>query len=160
MDNEEYIPVMQQSLKNKVSVLNDILSLCTEQEEMFKKDRSSVDEEMLESVRKKGNLIDELKRLDEGFDSLYNKVAGLLEADRKSHAQEILDMQALIREITDLSVRIQAQEKRNKDLADRFFDQSKERIGSKRSAIKAANIYRKNMKKIQYVDPQFMDRKK
>ena len=55
---------------------------------------------------------------------------------------------------------IQAQEARNKELMIRKFAYVKEKAKSARTNSKIANQYYKNMMKLNYVDPQFMDNKK
>ena len=55
---------------------------------------------------------------------------------------------------------IQAQEARNKDLMVRKFTFVRETAKTVRTNAKIANQYYKNMMKLNYVDPQFMDNKK
>jgi hypothetical protein len=65
-----------------------------------------------------------------------------------------------IREITDLSATIQAQEKRNKQLAETKFSNIRSKAKEVRKSQKAVNTYYKTMMDRNYVDPQFYDSKK
>ena len=68
-------------------------------------------------------------------------------------------MKAMIHHLTDLSVEIQAQEARNKELMTKKFVDVKKKTKGLRTSGKVANEYYKNMMKINQVDPQFMDNK-
>ncbi len=69
-----------------------------------------------ETVEAKSACIDQLNQLDSGFEKLYAQVAEELDQNREDYAKEIRDMQQCIRRVTDKSVKIQAQEARNKEL--------------------------------------------
>ena len=68
-------------------------------------------------------------------------------------------MQELIKHLTDLSVEIQAQEARNKDLMTKKFADVKKKTRGFRTSGKVADQYYKNMMKLNNVEPQFMDNK-
>ena len=68
-------------------------------------------------------------------------------------------MKELIRVITDLSVEIQVQEARNKELMTLKFSDVKKKTRSLRTSGKVANQYYENMQKLNNIEPQFMDNK-
>ena len=82
-----------------------------------------------------------------------------LKDNREAHADEIRRMKELIRTLTDLSVEIQAQESRNKELMTRKFADVRKKAKGFRTSGKVANEYYKNMMGLNNVDPQFMDNK-
>ena len=69
-------------------------------------------------------------------------------------------MKKLIAEITEKSVSIQSEELRNRRLMEDKFSQERKKIHAKRSSSVAVNQYYKNMAKLNYMDAQFMDKKK
>ena len=111
-------------------------------------------------MEEKGNLIEQLKRLDEGFETLYAKLASQLEGNRDRYAEEIRSLQKQIAQITEMSVAIQAQEKRNKQLVEQFFAKERAGIRQNRRSSKAAYDYYKGMSSAGYAQPQFYDSKK
>ena len=62
--------------------------------------------------------------------------------------------------MTEKSVAIQAQEARNKNLAENYFAKAREDLKKNRKSSRAALDYYRNMNKMQVVSPQFMDKKK
>lgn len=154
-----YVNIMLQSLNKKIKVLEEIKSLNQLQKALLEDDKSSVDD-FDKTVEKKSNCIKQLDQLDDGFDTLFAKVKKTLNADKSAYADSIRAMQNLIRQITDLSMELQAQEARNKDLMMRKFVYIKEQNKIVRTSTKVANQYYKNMMNLHYVDPQFMDNKK
>lgn len=154
-----YVNIMIQSLHKKVKVLEEIKSLNQLQKALLEDERSSVDE-FDKTVEDKSACIKQLEQLDDGFETLFAKVKEVLNNDRDAYADRIHTMQDLIRQITDLSMELQAQESRNKDLMTRKFVSVKERAKVVRTNTKVANQYYKNMMNLHYVDPQFMDNKK
>ena len=88
------------------------------------------------------------------------EIAAELKDKKAEYADKIKEMQNCIRQITDKSMKIQAEEARNKDLMTRKFAFVKESARNVRKSSKAATQYYKNMMQLNYVDPQFMDNKK
>lgn len=154
-----YVNIMIQSLNKKIKVLEEIKRLNQLQKELLENDHSDADE-FDKTVEDKSALIKQLDQLDSGFDTLFDKVKDELTNHKEAYVDRIRIMQDLIRQITDLSMELQAQESRNKDLMTRKFVSVKERAKVVRTNTKAANQYYKNMMNLHYVDPQFMDNKK
>ena len=101
-----------------------------------------------------------MTQLDSGFDKLFDRVKEAMSTNKEAYAERIKVMQDLIRQITDLSMELQAQEVRNKDLMMKKISFVRERAKVVRTNTKVANQYYKNMMNLHYVDPQFMDNKK
>lgn len=154
-----YVDIMIQSLQKKVKVLEEIKKLNLLQKELLEDDKSEADE-FDKTVEDKAALIEQIMQLDSGFDKLFERVKDALNGNRDVYASKIKTMQSLIRQVTDLSMEVQAQEARNKDLMTRKFVSIRERAKTVRTNTKAANQYYQNMMQLNVIDPQFMDNKK
>lgn len=155
----QYLAILIESLKKKSKVLDQIKEFNDKQGKMFKEDKVSLDE-FDRYVEEKGKLIETLVQLDEGFEQLYERIAAEVVAEKEKYKSQIQILQELIREVSDKSVTIQAQEERNKQLVEQFFKREKSQVSAKRKSTAAAINYYKNMSNTSVVPPQFMDRKK
>lgn len=156
---QTYVDIMIQSLEKKIKVLDEIKKLNVLQKELLEDDMSDADA-FDKTVEDKAVLIEQITQLDSGFDKLFDRVKEALNEDRESYAEKIKKMQQLIRRVTDLSMELQAQESRNKDLMTRKFVSIRERAKVVRTNTKAVNQYYQNMMQLNVIDPQFMDNKK
>ena len=158
---KQYLSIMQQSLEKKVEILDCIIKKNEEQNAILK-DPNMKWEDFDENANCKMQLIEEIDKLDEGFEDLFQRVKEELDAPdgKERYAAEILRMQELIRRITEKSTSIQAQESRNKTLVEQYFQQSRERIRKGRTSSKAAMDYYKSMSQTSFTQPHFLDNKK
>lgn len=156
---ENYLKILEESLEKKLVVLNEIAVYNDEQEELLKQDGVSM-EVLDRNMDQKGELIQKLTELDDGFEMLYERVREQLLKNRELYKQQIKRLQELIAKITDQSVSVQAQEARNKKLVETYFAKEKGRLRQGRQASKAAYDYYKNMNNTNVVPPQIMDQKK
>lgn len=154
-----YIEVMLQSLEKKEQVLDEIIRLDCRQKEILE-DMQSDPDEFDEVVEAKDVCIEQLNQLDSGFEKLFERVKDELKGQKELYQDQINEMQMHIRSITDKSMEIQSQESRNKELMTVRFSRIKQQVKQVRANSKIANDYYKNMVKMNYVDPQFMDDKK
>lgn len=99
-----------------------------------------------ETVEAKSACIDQLNQLDSGFEKLYAQVAEELDQNREDYAKEIRDMQQCIRRVTDKSVKIQAQEARNKELMREKFATIHRQAKAVRKNSRAITGYYNSMK--------------
>lgn len=159
MQNKEYIAVLQQSLEKKNGILDMIIEKNKEQRLLFTDD-TLPPERLEENIKEKGELVDQLNLLDDGFEQIYNRVKDILNKEKETYRDEIKKMQELIRNITDKSATIQAQEQRNKELAVQKFASVKKEIRKARTSTKVASQYYKSMSKTNVIDSQFVDQKK
>ncbi len=156
---ENYLQVLEKSLDKKMNVLQRIDALCIKQEKILKAETMD-EEEFDKSIEEKGELIEELTKLDKGFESLYAHIKEQLVAGKEKYKSQIAFMQKKIAQVTDIGVAIQAQEARNKKLAEVYFANAKDELKKGRRSSKAALDYYRNMNKSQMISPQFMDKKK
>lgn len=154
-----YVDIMIQSLQKKVKVLEEIKRVNLVQKELLEDEKSEADD-FDKTVEDKAALIEQILQLDSGFDKLFERVQEELNANKAAYANEIKTMQSLIRQITDYSMEIQAQEARNKDLMTNKFVYVREKAKTVRTNTKAVSQYYQNMMQLNYVDPQFLDNKK
>lgn len=159
MQDKEYIAVLCQSLEKKNRILDLIIEKNKEQRIIFT-DEMQPPERLEENLSEKGELIEQLNQLDDGFEQVYNRVKDILGREKETYQDEIRKMQGLIREITDKSATVQAQEQRNHELAVKKFSSVKKEIRRARTSNQAASQYYKSMAKLNVVDSQFLDKKK
>ena len=154
-----YLTLLEESLRRKLHVMAEIRQYNLRQEEIFRSENVDMDK-FDEYVTEKGELIERLTSLDNGFEKLYAQVAQELKGNREQYAEQIKALQGLVTEVTDTSVALQAQEARNKRLIEDYFKRERDSIGRNRKSSKAAINYYKNMNKSSVVMPVFMDDKK
>lgn len=156
---QTYVDIMIQSLKKKIKVLEEIKRVNVVQKELLENDKADVDDFDV-TVEAKSKLIEQMEQLDSGFDKLFERVREELQVNKPAYTDQIKTMQTCIRQITDLSMEIQAQEAKNKDLMTQKFVSVRQKAKVVRTNSKAASQYYKNMMQLNVVDPQFMDKQK
>lgn len=156
---ENQLTILSEGLDKKLEVLEEIQAYNLQQERAFTEGSIRL-EDFDAAVEKKGELIEKLTKLDEGFEAFYQRLAQQLSADRAHYVDQIKELQEKIRLVTEMSVTIQAQEQRNKALVEGFFSKERDDICQGRRSSKAALNYYRSMNQSQYVPPQFMDSKK
>ena len=158
MESKNYLQMMIDSLNMKISILEEVERLNVEQTAFATTDTVSEDA-FQENMDRKGTLIDNLEKLDEGFDSLFQRIKKELDQNKDQYKNEIKQMKQLITRVTELGVKVEAQEARNKVLIQNKFTQMRQDIQTAKRSTKMANTYYQNMNKLNY-EPQFVDKKK
>ena len=148
----QYLTILIESLQKKSKVLEDISAYNEKQSQLFKSGDAS-----LEAF---DGLVEEKGKLDEGFETIYARIAEEVVVHKDLYADQIRQLQELIKKVTDQSVTIQAQEARNKELVENYFRSQKQQLKSKKQSSAVAINYYKNMSKTSVVSPQFLDSKK
>ncbi|MEE0596030.1 MAG: flagellar export chaperone FlgN [Agathobacter sp.] len=157
--SETYLSIMLQSLCKKEAVLDEIIRLNDLQKVQLTDSQSPV-QDFDDTVERKSACIGQLEQLDSGFEKLYAQVAEELQTEKEKYADTIRELQKHIRSVTDKSVKIQAQEARNKDLMMQKFATVRQQAKDVRANSKAINGYYRTMTYPGYMDSQFMDGKK
>ncbi len=158
MQEREYIQMLIQSLEKKIQALEKIHTYNIEQTQVLQQDE--VDFDAWEAiVEKKSEEIDQINFYDQGFENVYERVKSALETNREEYKEQIKELQKLITRITELSVNVQAQEERNKQLAQTCFTRYKKQSRQFKENKKALNVYRNQMRKTNVVDAQFLDKR-
>ena len=152
-----YLQMMIDSLNKKKGILIRIIELNEEQNQILSEETLNGDA-FDDNMKAKGDCIGGLDRLDEGFQSLFNRVRDAINANKEMYANEISVMKRLITEVTELGAKIEVQEARNKVKVEAMFRRERqEHKEAKRSASMAKSYYQ-NMSKVSN-EPQFMDTK-
>lgn len=159
MEKSKYLPIMIQSLKKKEQTLDAIIEINTRQREELENPALDPDD-FEKTFEEKVALIDSLENLDNGFQELFERVREELNANREAYRDEIAEMQAYIRRLTEKSADIQTQEARNKTLMEQKFSTVRKQVKEVRKSQKVVNQYYKNMMKSNFIEPQFTDKKK
>ncbi len=163
MDNKsaaEHVGILEDSLIKKIDLLRQIRAL-NEEQKVILEDTDSGPDELDANMDKKSAIIDQLDKMDEGFQNLFDKVKPEIENNREAYANQIKNMQESIRMITDLSANIQAEEARNKEIAKKRFSYVRNQIKETRHNQKAVATYYNNMmNNTGYEGSQFWDKKK
>lgn len=155
---KQYIRMMLESLQKKEAVVESLLSGSEKQKEVLS--AKEVDWDAFDALTiEKGKLIDELLQLDEGFESLFERVKGPLTQNKDMYKTEIGFMQATIRTLTDKSAELETLEQRNKKLVETRMAESRQVIKQSKMGSQAAMQYYQRMNRINTVDPQLMDKK-
>ena len=154
---KQYVEILLESLKKKKSMLQNILEQNIRQEEVIRNNWDM--DEFDRTVKLKRRYIWELESLDSGFEKVYARIKEELSEVKEHHRDEISQMQKLISEITDLSVRIQASEERNKKLVETYFSYTRGKIRESKKSVRVASDYYKSMSGTNYTDARLMDRK-
>ena len=156
---ENSLTILSESLDKKLEILQKVQEYNKQQEKAFSEETIGLDD-FDAAIGEKGKLIDEINRLDAGFETLYEKLADELKNNRERYAAQIRELQQKVAAVTDLSVTVQAQEARNKQLVEQYFAERRAGIKEGRTSSKAAYNYYKSMSNANAVPPQFMDSKK
>lgn len=151
--------ILVESLEKKSRILDEVIKENEKQELLFKQEE--LDMEALDaSADRMGELAEKLEILDEGFESVYDRIRQELIDNKAAYRNEIKRMQALIAEITEKVVGINAARMRNKLQAENHFKRNRQQIGKVSSKMKASQNYYNNMNGLNYVDSHFYDTKK
>lgn len=155
---ESYLTILLDGLDKKIDILNNLIQLNDKQTSLISEDKFN-DEAFFELAQKKEEFINALNKLDEGFQSIYNKVKSELQDGRSKYATEITEIQMRITKVMELSNHVQAKEKRNyESITNKLKGLRKEAKIAKQNQKTVTNYY----KKMNYasLEPQFMDQKK
>lgn len=153
-----YIRMMLDILSKKGTSLKALLELTTAQEKILKQEE--FDEDGFEELMKqKSEHIRKLEEFDNGFQSIYNRVAEEITNHKEEYKDQILEMQGLITEVTDLGVKLTALEEKNKTVLEMKFRERRQNIRQFKVSKETANKYYKNMIGMRTEASYFMDQK-
>lgn len=156
--NQQYLDILEDSLKKKSRILDEIKEINDEQKASLVGEDIQLD--VFDSyIERKAECIEKLEMLDQGFETLYSQVEEELKNNREQYADKIRSMQNLIREITDKSASIQAQEDRNRTLISEYFSKKRSEIKDSRRNSKAAMNYYKVQSNTSFSEATFLDSK-
>ena len=155
-----YISAMKESLKKKHGIMAQLLAYTKEQDQLLRQER--MDMEQFERILgAKDELLQQITTLDNGFTSIFQKISAGLEMDKQRYVKDIVEMQGMIREITDIGVQIEGQERKNKTRFEQYLVKERQEIKKSRQSSRTAVSYYQNMPDQHHAwQTYFMDQKK
>ncbi|MBE5837100.1 hypothetical protein [Butyrivibrio sp.] len=153
------LDMLEESLIKKLEIMKKIEDENKKQTDILK-DVSNVDEKAFDNILDvKGELIEQIIALDDGFQTLFDRVKEEVSDHKDQYKDQIRRMQDLIQEITGKSASIEAAEHRNKKLAEEYFSSAREKMNYSRRTSAAAFNYYQTMNNFKDIPPQFLDNK-
>ena len=159
MPMEALLQILQDSLEKKIDLLGTIEEKSKEQEMIIKKENFTF-QEMDENMEEKSKLIEQLSLLDNGFETLYEKIRKELLENKDQYRIQIEEIQNLIVEVTARGASIEAIEARNKAAIEAYFSREKKELQKRKNVSSVARSYYQTAKQMNNVVPQFLDTKK
>lgn len=157
--SDTYVAMLKDVLLQKKKVTEEILWVTLEQETALAPELEDM-ERFDALMEKKEPLLAKLEQLDEGFSDIYTKVQATLNGQKEVYKQEVLTMQQLITEITDISVKIQALEERNRKMFETYLLGRKQQFKAARKNSRTADAYSKTMTGAPQGESVFLDKRK
>ena len=158
LTSQAYIQLLIDTQKKKLDVLNQLKEKAEEQEKII---NENFDEDyFLQIISEKENLILILTELDDGFEQIYERVKEELKENKFRFETEIVTLKNYITSITDISVKLQALELRNKNKFDHILTQKRREIMKSKVSTQTAVKYYKTMTNQQEPQSYFYDKKK
>ena len=138
------LTILSDSLDKKIEVLKRIQAFNDAQEKTFTESEPDMDS-FDTALDEKEKLIQKILQLDQGFETLYERVKAELDENRDAYRDQIKALQAKITLITELSNAVQAKEARNKKLVENYFANQKMGIKQSRQRARVAYGYQQSM---------------
>lgn len=157
---DKYLVILIDSLNKKNNILDEISEICDKQDIKLEADDFSL-EEYNDLMTRKGELIDEMNKQDDGFTALYARVSAMLKQSTADYREPIKKMQALVQEISEKTALIQAKEMRIQSRVDQILSSSYSKGARHVVKSDAAQRYSRIMKQTNVRTPSiFLDSKK
>lgn len=134
---ETSLKILTDSLKKKYASLQELKKFTDMQYKMIC--RGDIGLSFNEISEQKDKLINKVKELDEGFELIYGRISKDLLANSKEYREHIILIQSLIKNLMEMSMRIEVMEKTNYDLLSRKQISKVTKVPST-----VASIYKKN----------------
>ena len=105
MDTENYLQIMIDSLVQKEELLKQIVDYNEKQQTIIT--AAEFDDQAFEqNLSDKGELVEKILKLDEGFNSVFNRVKDEVQHNKAKFKQPLQRLKELVSAVTDLGVRI------------------------------------------------------
>lgn len=156
---DNYVQVLIDTLTEKELTLRKILEITKLQEELSKKDTYAM-EDMEKTLDEKEIQISRVNYLDEGFQSVYERIRSELRKNNDKYKVEIAALQDKIRICMDIANEIQVLEDRNRNRFSALFAKTRKQYTTSKTQANVAQNYAKIMNKAKVLDSYFVDKKK
>ncbi len=155
---KQYLSILIDSLKKKNVLLDDVHRISKQQNELLQ--LPTVDFELFDqSVDEKDVFVQQLLKIEEGFELIYDKIKDELPQRKTEFKEEIQQLQEYIALIMEKSMTIQALENRNQQMIQQSLQEERKKLGEGRRSSKVALDYYQTVNKNAVAPPQFLDRK-
>lgn len=154
-----YIQLLIDTSKKKLDILKELMLVTERQEELMNTEAFDEDQ-FSQTISAKDELLKRLIELDQGFERIYNSVQDELKDNRYRYEVEIKTLQEYISSITDVSVKLQALELRNKTKLETVLAAKRRDIGKSKVSSSTAAKYYKTMTNQNEAQSFFYDKKK
>ncbi len=155
---KQYLSILIDSLKKKNILLDDVFRISKQQNELLQ--QATIDFELYDQeVDEKDKFIQQLIKIEEGFELIYEKIKDELPQRKVEFKEEVQELQEYIALIMEKSMTIQALENRNQQIIQQSLQEERKKLGEGRRSSKVAMDYYQTVSKNKVSPPQFMDRK-
>ncbi len=155
---KQYLRMLDQSLDQKKQMLDQMIEMTETQKASLEKD--PVDWSGFDAlVERKAELIERLDKMDDGFESVYDRIREELLREKEQHKDYIASIRKKIQAVSDASASLMAAERRNKELVEVKMADEKKKLQQRKTTSKVASNYYRSMNKVNLIDPQLMDKK-
>lgn len=159
MSMDSLLQILQDSLRQKLEILAAIEVKSRQQAELLTNPDVSL-EVLDQNMDEKAVLVEEISKLDAGFEVLYESIREELIGNKDAYKEQIMAIQAYVAGIMDRSASIEAIESRNKAAIEMIFQNRRKTLQHKKAASSVARQYQKTAKSLNVVNPHFVDSKK
>lgn len=156
---ETYLKILNESLIEKINILNRIYEF-TEQQNLCFQNEKEVFEVFEQCMDAKESLLKEMKMLDAGFDSVYESLKEYIKINASLHRIEITKLQRNIRDVTTLSIKIQNLEQSTKQKFQLYLSIRKNEIRQFNISNRSVSNYYKQMTGSLQGESFFIDKQK
>lgn len=156
--DENYVQVLIDTITKKEETLRKILEITKEQERISKQEVYS-SEEMEKTLNEKEIQIARVNYLDEGFQSVYDRVCSEIRNNITKYEQDVLALQEHIRICTEIANEIQVLEERNRNRFSVLFSKVRSEYSTSKTQANVAQNYFKTMNNSKVMDAYFVDKK-
>ena len=157
--DENYVQVLIDTINKKEETLCRILEITQEQEQISKAEEYDSDR-MERTLNDKEIQIARLNHLDEGFQTVYDRIASELRNHMEDYKEDILVLQDKIRICTELGNAIRVLEDRNRNRFSQLFSRARQEYSASKNRANVAQNYFKTMNNSKIMDAYFVDKKK
>ncbi len=156
--DENYVQVLIDTITKKEETLRKILEITKRQELLSKQEVYSSDE-MEATLNEKEIQIARINYLDEGFQSVYDRVRSEVRNNIEKYKQDVLTLQERIRTCTEIANEIQVLEERNRNRFSALFSKTRSEYSTSKTRANVAQNYFKTMNNSKVMDAYFVDKK-
>lgn len=154
----QYVEMMIASLDKKQELLKCIMEV-NGRLEMLVSQPSMELEEFRILMDEKDAYVQQINGLNDGFQSVFDKIKGAINENRELYREQIRTMQQQIRAITDDTVKLEEAEAKLKLSIEGQFARMHREAQSAKKGMSVAQNYYKSMAGTHVIDSQFMDTK-